>query len=78
MKLLQTFYMIICSFAIFCTVDSANLKESSEQRYDSHGRKYYDHKYYDKKYYDSQYYGRPYYGRPYYGRPYYGHKYYKD
>ena len=75
MKLLQTFYMIICSFAIFCTVDSANLKESSERRYDPsyHGHKHHDHKHHDHKYYI-----RPYYGRPYYGRPYYGHKYYKD
>jgi len=40
MKFIATLYMIICSFAIFCSVDSANLKESSEHAYGgkSYGR----------------------------------------
>jgi len=55
MKLIATLYMIICSFAIFCSVDSANLKENSEQSYGkSYGRQY-GHNY------DSGRYGR--YGR---------------
>ena len=67
MKFIATLYMIICSFAIFCSVDSANLKESSEPAYgryrygNDHGNNYGQYGRYGRydRYGDSQkyYYG---------------------